>query len=87
MPSAVVPATEIPAPTVNPGALGSATPGSGDPATPVGGAAPTGSNTPVGTGGHHGVGHRPTGSAPVSADAPGDSTTGAPPATAETVAA
>ncbi len=87
VPSEVVPATEVPAPTNNPGALGSVTPGSGDPATPAGGAGPTGSNTPVGTGGHHGAGHRPTGSAPVSADAPGNSATDTAPATAETVAA
>jgi hypothetical protein len=47
----------------------------------------TGSNTPVGTGGHHGGGHSKPGSS-TSAEAPtGVSATDSAPATAETVVA
>ena len=86
---APAPATEAPAPTSNTsnGALGGSTPAAGDTATPVGGVGSTGSNTPVGTGGHHGGEHPGPGSSP-SAEAPtGVSATGSAPATAETSAA
>ena len=85
-PSAVVPPSQAPAPQPAPsdtsGAIGS-TPSGGDTATPVGGTGSTGSNTPVGTGGH-GNGSQTSSTPP---DTGGTATAESPPTTAATVAA